>query len=137
MLIQALRFRNTTEIKVGHCVRVNMSQNIQHDENVMMDMDYNLNRMPKEACTDEGIAHVLHYYYQKDHPFVECGANALIVINPYRQLAVMQDETSTYYLREERKVFNRMPLPPHLFSIASSIYQHIIYLKQDQGVILR
>ncbi|KAH9947205.1 chitin synthase [Amylocystis lapponica] len=78
--------------------------------------------------TDDTILAVLQARFRADLPYTRVGASNLIVVNPYKTLANVNDTSAQEY--EERSYKDTSlplpggppPLPPHLFDLAARVY---------------
>ncbi|RKP23066.1 P-loop containing nucleoside triphosphate hydrolase protein [Syncephalis pseudoplumigaleata] len=98
----------------------------------------NLVRLPVNTANPATVTQALKNSHAKDQPYLDCGTNALVVVNPGRALALMHDESAKRYAREYKDVdgTEASPLPPHVFSLASKAYLHLRRLGQDQAIIM-
>ncbi|EIW61536.1 chitin synthase [Trametes versicolor FP-101664 SS1] len=101
---------------------------------------------PSAAATvhpsDDTILSVLQARFRADLPYTRIGAANLVVVNPYKTLANVNDVTAKEY--EERSYKDTsfpLPgtaqLPPHLFDLAARVYLLMRRRMESQSVIFR
>ncbi len=101
---------------------------------------------PSAAATvhpsDDTILSVLQARFRADLPYTRIGAANLVVVNPYKTLANVNDVTAKEY--EERSYKDTsfpLPgtaqLPPHLFDFAARVYLLMRRRMESQSVIFR
>ena len=93
--------------------------------------------------SDDTILSVLQARFRADQPYTRVGPSGLIVVNPYKTLANVNDVSAKEY--EERCYKDTsLPLPggpaplqPHLYDLAARVYLMMRRRNQSQSVILR
>ncbi|KAF9647836.1 P-loop containing nucleoside triphosphate hydrolase protein [Thelephora ganbajun] len=93
--------------------------------------------------TDDAILAVLNARFRSDNPYTRISTSNLVVVNPYKTLANINEVTAKDY--EERCYRDTsMPLPggpappsPHLYELAAKVYLVMRRRNQPQSVIFR
>lgn len=92
--------------------------------------------------SDDTILSVLQARFRADQPYTRVGASNLIVVNPYKTLANVNDVSAKEY--EERCYKDTsfiLPgttsLPPHLYDLAARVYLLMRRRTESQAVIFR
>lgn len=93
--------------------------------------------------SDDAIISVLQARFRADLPYTRIGATNLVVVNPYKTLANVNDVSAKEY--EERcykdtslpLVDSPKPLQPHLYDLAARIYLLMRRRNESQSVISR
>lgn len=93
--------------------------------------------------TDDAILSALHSRFRADLPYTRIGTSNLIVVNPYKTLANVNDASAKEY--EERcykdtslpLVDSPKPLQPHVYELAAKIYLLMRRRNESQSVITR
>ena len=93
--------------------------------------------------TDESILSVLQARFRADLPYTRIGASHLVVVNPYKTLANVNDVASKEY--EDRSYKDTSlplpganpPLPPHLFDLAARMYLLMRRRTESQSLLFR
>lgn len=92
---------------------------------------------------DDAILSALHARFRADLPYTRIGSSNLVVVNPYKTLASVNDASAKEY--EERcykdtslpLVDSPKPLQPHLYELAAKIYLLMRRRSQSQSIISR
>ncbi|KAI0371480.1 chitin synthase [Pilatotrama ljubarskyi] len=92
--------------------------------------------------SDDTILSVLQARFRADLPYTRIGAANLVVVNPYKTLANVNDVTAKEY--EERcykdtsfPLPGTAQLPPHLYDLAARVYLLMRRRMESQSVIFR
>ncbi|KAF9266073.1 glycosyltransferase family 2 protein [Marasmius fiardii PR-910] len=93
--------------------------------------------------TDDSILSVLQARFRADLPYTRAGATSLVVVNPYKTLANVNNASAKEY--EERcyrdtslpMVDSPKPLQPHLYDLAARIYLVMRRRNESQAVLSR
>ena len=93
--------------------------------------------------SDDTIVSVLQARFRADLPYTRVGASNLIVVNPYKTLANVNDVSAKEY--EERCYRDTNPptagspkaLQPHVYELAAQTYLLMRRRKQSQAVVFR
>ncbi|KAG8219096.1 glycosyltransferase family 2 protein [Butyriboletus roseoflavus] len=92
--------------------------------------------------SDDAIVAVLNTRFRSDLPYSRIGTTNLLVVNPYKSLANVNDISAREY--EERcyketslSLASASLLQPHLYELAAQIYLLMRRTKQSQSVITR
>lgn len=93
--------------------------------------------------SDDTILSVLQARFRQDLPYSRIGASNLVVVNPYKALANVNDISAQEY--EERSYKDTsLPLPgapaplqPHLYDLAARVYLLMRRRNESQSVIFR
>lgn len=93
--------------------------------------------------TDDAILNTLQARFRSDLPYSSIGSTNLVVVNPLKTLANVNDASARDY--EERCYRDTSvpapgsprPLQPHLYDLAAKVYLLMRQRKQAQGVVFR
>lgn len=93
--------------------------------------------------SDDVILSVLQARFRSDLPYARIGTSNLVVVNPYKTLHNVSDESAKEY--EERCYKDTsLPLPggpplpqPHIFDLASKVYLLMRRRNESQAVVFR
>ena len=93
--------------------------------------------------SDDAILAVLQARFRADLPYTRIGATSLVVVNPYKTLANVNDLSAKEY--EERcykdtslpMVDSPKPLQPHLYDLAAKVYLLMRRRNESQAVLSR
>jgi Myosin head (motor domain) len=93
--------------------------------------------------SDDAILAVLQARFRADLPYTRIGATNLVVINPYKTLANVNDLSAKEY--EERcykdtslpMVNSPKPLQPHLYDLAAKVYLLMRRRNESQAILSR
>lgn len=93
--------------------------------------------------SDDAILHVLQARFRADLPYTRIGTSNLVVVNPYKTLANVNDVSAREY--EERcykdtslpMVDSPRPLQPHPYEQAAKVYLLMRRRQESQAVITR
>lgn len=92
--------------------------------------------------SDDTILAVLQARFRADLPYTRVGASNLIVVNPYKTLANVNDISAKEY--EERcykdtsfPLPGAASLPPHLYDLAARVYLLMRRRMESQAVVFR
>jgi len=92
---------------------------------------------------DDAILSVLQARFRADLPYTRIGAANLVVVNPYKTLANVNDASAKEY--DERcykdtslpMVDSPRPLQPHLYELAAKVYLLMRRRNESQAVLTR
>jgi chitin synthase len=92
---------------------------------------------------DEAILSALHSRFRADLPYTRIGSSNLVVVNPYKTLANINDVSAKEY--EERcykdtslpLVDSPKPLQPHVYELAAKIYLLMRRRNESQSIVTR
>lgn len=92
---------------------------------------------------DDAILSALHARFRADLPYTRIGSSNLVVVNPYKTLANVNDLSAKEY--EERcykdtslpLIDSPKPLQPHVYELAAKIYLLMRRRNQSQSIITR
>lgn len=93
--------------------------------------------------SDDAILAVLQARFRADLPYTRVGASNLVVVNPYKTLANINDISAKEY--EERcykdtslpMVDSPKPLQPHLYDLAARVYLVMRHRNESQALLSR
>jgi len=93
--------------------------------------------------SDDNVVAVLQSRFRSDLPFTRIGASTLVVVNPLKVLASINDASAQEY--EERNYKDTSiptadspkALQPHLYDLACRVYLLMRRRKESQSVIFR
>ncbi|KAJ7036551.1 glycosyltransferase family 2 protein [Mycena alexandri] len=93
--------------------------------------------------SDDAILAVLHSRFRADLPFTRIGSTHLLVVNPYKTLASVNDSSAREY--EDRcykdtslpAIDSPKPLQPHIYDFACKIYLLMRRRAENQFVVAR
>lgn len=93
--------------------------------------------------SDDTILSVLQARFRQDLPYSQIGATNIVVVNPYKTLANVNELSAQEY--EDRSYKDTSlplpgsaaPLPPHLYDLAARIYLLMRRRNESQSVIFR
>lgn len=93
--------------------------------------------------SDDALLAVLQARFRADLPYTRIGTTNLVVVNPYKTLANVNDVSAKEY--EERcykdtslpMVDSPKPLQPHLYSLAANVYLLMRRRNESQALITR
>ena len=93
--------------------------------------------------SDDAILAILQARFRADLPYTAIGATNLVVVNPYKTLANVNDISAKEY--EDRcyrdtslpLVDSPKPLQPHLYELAAKVYLLMRRKNQSQAVLAR
>jgi chitin synthase len=93
--------------------------------------------------SDDAILAVLQARFRADLPYTSIGATNLVVVNPFKTLANVNDLSAKEY--EERcykdtslpMVDSPKPLQPHLYDLAAKVYLLMRRRNESQAVLSR
>jgi len=93
--------------------------------------------------TDDAILSALHARFRADLPYTRIGTCNLVVVNPYKTLASVNDASAKEY--EERcykdtslpLVDSPKPLQPHVYDLAAKIYLLMKRRNESQSILTR
>ena len=92
--------------------------------------------------SDDTILSVLQARFRADQPYTRVGPSGLIVVNPYKTLANVNDVSAKEY--EERcykdtsfPLPDATSLPPHLYDLAARVYLLMRRRVESQAVVFR
>lgn len=93
--------------------------------------------------SDDAILAILQARFRADLPYTSIGATNLVVVNPYKTLANVNDISAKEY--EDRcyrdtslpLVDSPKPLQPHLYELAAKVYLLMRRKNQSQAVLAR
>lgn len=95
--------------------------------------------------SDDTVLSHLQQRFRSEQPYTRLGGTSLVVINPLRTLANLNDASADAY----RKLYNEAGweqsgalqpddrLPPHPYELATRVYHAMRRTKQSQAVIYR
>ncbi|KAJ3550344.1 hypothetical protein NMY22_g547 [Coprinellus aureogranulatus] len=90
--------------------------------------------------TDDALLSVLQARFRGDLPYTRVGSNHLVVVNPYKVLGNVNEESAREY---EEKCYkdtngrNGEGIQPHLYDVASKVYLLMRRKKEAQAVVAR
>jgi chitin synthase len=93
--------------------------------------------------SDDSILAVLSARFRADLPYTRIGSTNLVVVNPYKALAIVDDSNAKEY--EERcykdtklgLADSRRPPQPHLYELAAKVYLLMRRRNESQAVVTR
>lgn len=93
--------------------------------------------------SDDIILSVLQARFRSDFPYSRIGTSNLVVVNPYKTLSNVSDESAKEYEERCYKDTN-LPMPggppppqPHVFDLAAKVYLLMRRRNESQAVIFR
>lgn len=93
--------------------------------------------------SDDAVLNVLHSRFRADLPYTRIASSNLVVVNPMKMLANINDVTAKEY---EERCYNDTSVPtagspralqPHLYEMAAKVYLLMQQRRQPQAVIFR
>ncbi|KAF8076925.1 glycosyltransferase family 2 protein [Lyophyllum atratum] len=93
--------------------------------------------------SDDAILAVLQARFRADLPYTRIGATNLVVVNPYKTLANVNDISAKDYEERSYKdtslpmVDSAKPLQPHLYDLAARVYLLMRRRNESQAVLAR
>jgi chitin synthase len=92
---------------------------------------------------DDAILSVLQARFRADLPYTRIGASNLVVVNPYKTLANVNDASAKEY--DERcykdtslpMVDSPKPLQPHIYDLAAKVYLLMRRRNESQALVTR
>ena len=93
--------------------------------------------------SDDVILSVLQARFRADLPYTRIGCSNLLVINPYKTLANVNDVSAKEYEERSYKdtslpmLDSPRPLQPHLYDLAARVYLLMRRRNESQAVITR
>lgn len=92
-----------------------------------------------ESTTDEDLTLVLKARYEQDCIYTRIGDQALVSVNPNKNLNICSDDQSLTYVAEYKDTNgqNANHLPPHIFQLVNQTYLHMRRTGVDQSIIIR
>ena len=92
--------------------------------------------------SDDAILAVLQARFRSDLPYTRIGSSNLVVVNPYKLLANVNDASAREY--EERcyretsvTAASSASLPPHLYDLSARVYLLLRQKNESQAVVFR
>ena len=93
--------------------------------------------------SDDAILAVLQSRFRSDLPYTRIGSSNLVVVNPYKELANVNEASAREY--EERcyrdtsipTPSSPTPLQPHLYDLAARVYLLLRQKSESQAVVFR
>ena len=89
--------------------------------------------------SDDAILTVLQSRFRSDQPYTRVGSSNLVVVNPLKTLANVNDASAREY--EERcykdTSVQPSPLQPHLYDVAARVYLLMKQRGESQAVVFR
>jgi chitin synthase len=93
--------------------------------------------------TDDTVLAVLQARFRADNPYSRIGTTNLVLVNPYKALANVNDASSKEY--EERSYRDTAlpmgdtshPIQPHVYDMAARIYLLVRRRNESQAVVTR
>jgi myosin heavy subunit len=86
-----------------------------------------------EEFGEPAVLHVLRHRYSKGFIYSSIG-DILLAINPFRTLPIYSIKVLELYKTSEDA--RRSQLPPHIYSVASASYWHMLTESKDQAIII-
>ena len=93
--------------------------------------------------SDDAILAVLQARFRADLPYTRIGTSNLLVVNPYKTLANVNDVSAKEYEERSYKdtslpmLDSPRPLQPHLYDLAARVYLLMRRRNESQAVITR
>ncbi|KAG2202701.1 hypothetical protein INT46_000760 [Mucor plumbeus] len=88
--------------------------------------------------TTEMIASCIRSRYETFKVYTNIGSRHLIVVNPLKDLAINDDQTSLEYVAAYKDASGTNSLlDPHLFDLVNKVYSHMRRTGSDQNIVLR
>ncbi|KAM6496484.1 glycosyltransferase family 2 protein [Amanita muscaria] len=94
--------------------------------------------------SDDAILNVLHSRFRSDLPYTRIGTTNLVLVNPYKTLANVNDASAQEYLEKCYKDTSisigngvQRPLQPHVYEMAAKVYLLMRRRSESQAVIAR
>lgn len=86
----------------------------------------------------ETIASCIRSRYETFKIYTNIGSRHLIVVNPLKDLAINDDQTSLEYVAAYKDASGASSLlDPHLFDLVNRVYFHMRRTGSDQNIVLR
>lgn len=86
----------------------------------------------------EMIASCIRSRYETFKIYTNIGSRHLIVVNPLKDLAINDDQTSLEYVAAYKDASGANSLlDPHLFDLVNKVYSHMRRTGSDQNIVLR
>jgi chitin synthase len=92
-----------------------------------------------ESTADEDLSQILKARYEQDCIYTRIGDQALVSVNPNKNLSICTDDQSLNYVAEYKDTSgqNANQLPPHIFQLVNQTYLHMRRTGVDQSIIIR
>lgn len=96
--------------------------------------------------SDDALLAVLQRRFRADAPYTRLAATTLVVVNPLRTLANLNDASAEEYRRrcyadikweQDRKENPEDALPPHPYELAARVYLMMRRTRQSQGIVFK
>jgi chitin synthase len=93
--------------------------------------------------SDDAILAVLQARFRADLPYTRIGTSNLLVVNPYKTLANVNDVSAKEYEERSYKdtslpmLDSPRPLQPHLYDLAARVYLLMRRRNESQAVVTR
>ncbi|KAI8642882.1 chitin synthase-domain-containing protein [Parasitella parasitica] len=86
----------------------------------------------------ETISACLNSRYETFKMYTNVGSRYLIAVNPFKDLAINDDQTSLEYVAAYKDASGaNLLLDPHLFDLVNKVYYHMRRTGSDQNIVLR
>ena len=91
---------------------------------------------------EDHITNLLHQRFRTDNPYTRLSSSTLVVVNPLKTLANLNDASAGDYQASEYTDTsgdepNGGPMQPHLYELAARVYLLMRRRKESQAVIFR
>lgn len=85
------------------------------------------------------VCDVLHKRFKQDQPYTQLGHHRLIILNPYKQLELLNDATLKYYISNGYKdlASTASCVEPHIYDFATRAYYVMRRKEKDVAILLR
>jgi chitin synthase len=92
--------------------------------------------------SDEQITTLLHQRFRTDNPYTRIASSTLLVVNPLKTLANLNDASAgdyhaTEYTDTSGDELPGGPMQPHLYELAARVYLLMRRRKESQAVVFR
>lgn len=92
--------------------------------------------------SDDLILNLLQQRFRSDLPYTRLGSSTLVVVNPLKTLANLNDASAKDYVESEYTDTSgeegpRGPMQPHMYELAARVYLLMRRRKESQAVIFR
>ncbi|KZT19143.1 glycosyltransferase family 2 protein [Neolentinus lepideus HHB14362 ss-1] len=89
------------------------------------------------SLSDNLIVSCLRERFMSDIIYTNIGSSAVIAVSPHKYVSSNADSVLQNYIAEYRDTSqSKIPLPPHVFQLATNAYYHMRRTTQDQCILL-
>lgn len=98
--------------------------------------------LPNDPQRRDAIINLLHSRFKNDQPYTHLGHHRLVVINPFKQLDLLNDAAVHHYAEQGYKDLSSnatttTPSEPHVYELATKTYYVMRRRAEDIAIVLR